>query len=208
MRASRGTRGFTVVELLISMTIMGVVLALAIVEFVMVFNHNNLTGSNITADSNARVSMAKVTNELRQATPEITDFNTNWPVIVSPTLGSGASASVEYYRADPGPVGLNGVMPTGQFGNPLPCYDDVKISYDPAAHTLTKTVTPQTNSNCSGSASTSIIAYNIMGFNVQAMAGYNGTPTLFDIDLQTTASSGNYGIYDLNTQVTLGYDTQ
>jgi hypothetical protein len=202
--------------MLISMTIMGLVLALAVVEFAMVFNHNNLATANLTADQNARISMAKVANEMRQAMPDITDFTTPpYPVVVSPTMPPPSTApapaqSIEYYRADNGAVGLNGTMPVDTAGDPLPCYDEVQLTYDPIGKTITRTITPlNTNGNCTATvASSNVLAHNILGFSVEPIQASGTTPILFDVDLQTQATTGDYGIYDLNTQVTLGYNGQ
>ncbi len=204
MTAHKTTRGFTVPELLISMTIMGVVMALAIVEFAMVYNHNSLMGANMTADQNARIAMAKVTNEMRQAMPNVTDYTCcPYPMIIKPTPASSPVAvqTVEFWRVHNGPGGLVTPIPTDLTGNPTPCYDDVTLTYDPAAKTITRTVTLKVNTNCTTpSTTTDIIARNVTSFGVTA-----STDTLLDVDLQTTPSKGGYGIYDLNTQVALGY---
>lgn len=197
----RHLRGFTTVELLISMSIMGIVLGLAIVEFAMVFNHNSLMQANLSADQNARIVMAKVTNELRQGMPDLTDSPTSTTIVTSPL--SGSASTVSFYRVHNGPGGLYTPVPTDVNNNPVPCYDLVTLAYDNVAHTITKTVVLQTNSNCStASTTTSVLARNVMGFTV-TVASANGM--LFDVDLQTVASKGNYGIYDLNSQVAMGY---
>jgi prepilin-type N-terminal cleavage/methylation domain-containing protein len=198
-------RGFTIVELLISMTILGLVLGLAIIEFAMVFNHNNLMNANLTADQNARIAMAKVTNELRQAMPDITDSSTG-TIVVTPTAPPPSTApapvtTVSFYRVHNGAGGLVTPVPTSAAGDPTPCYDLVTLTYDPVAKTISKTVTLQTNAICTtASTATTVLARNIVGFGVTAE-----TATLFDVDLQTVASNGNYGIYDLNSQVAMGY---
>lgn len=205
MAASKKPRGFTVTELLISMTIMGIVLALAVLEFAMVFNHNNLMNANLSADQNARIAMARVTNELRQAMPDFTDMSTG-QVVVTPTAPPTATAgspvtTVTFYRVHNGPGGLTTPVPTDSSGNPIPCYDTVTLTWDSVAKTISKTVTLKTNANCpTASTVTSVIARNVTNFGVTAQ-----TDTLFDVDLQTAASKGNYGIYDLNTQIALGY---
>jgi prepilin-type N-terminal cleavage/methylation domain-containing protein len=199
MMAMRHNRGFTVVELLISISIMGIVLGLAVVEFAMVFNHNNLLSANLSAEQTARISMTRVTNELRQAMPDLTDFPTSNTVVTAPLTGS--SSSISFYRVHDGPGGFATPIPTTLNGDPVPCYDLVTLSYDNVAHTISKTVTLQTNTNCStASTTTSVLARNVVGFNVTEVTTY-----LYDIDLQTVASKGNYGIYDLNSQVAMGY---
>src|SRR5579872_7137081 len=130
MKEQKRTRAFTTVELLISMVIMGLVLALSVVEFAMVFNHNTLANANLTAEQNARIAMAKVSNEFRQAMPNETTYNNNYPMVISPTppatQGTGSPVStVQYWRVHNGPGGLASPIPTDNFGAPKPCYDTV-----------------------------------------------------------------------------------
>ncbi len=208
MNKNERARGFTVVEMLTSMLIMGLVLALAIVEFAMVFNHNNLMNANLSADQNARIAMARVTNELRQAMPDVTDFGSTSAVVLNPPTPAPSTApttaqSVEFYRVHNGPGGLVSPIPTNAAGDPIPCYDDVTLAYNTAAHTITRTIVSPVvaDPNCpTVTTTTDVIAYNIAGFTVSAESS-----TLLDVDLQTVASNGNYGIYDLNSQVRLGY---
>ncbi len=203
------TRGFTTVELLISMAIMGIVLALAVMEFAMVFNHNNLTNANLTAEQNARIAMAKVSNEFRQAMPNETDYTTPpYPMVVTPTgppvnVTAAPVTTVQYWKVHNGPGGLASPVPTNNFGEPVPCYDLVTLSWDPVAQTITRTATLQTNANCSvASTVTDILAYHVTNFSVQPM---DQKDTLFTLDVQTLPSKGNYGTYDLATQVQMGY---
>jgi prepilin-type N-terminal cleavage/methylation domain-containing protein len=208
MGARKISRGFTVVELLISMTILGIVLALAIVEFAMVFNHNSLMQSNLTADQNARIVMARVTNELRQAMPDVTD--SNYAIVISPTAppastAPSAATTVSFHRVHSGTNGLTQAtpdpIPTDVNGNPMPCYDTVTLTYDAPSQTITKTVTAaQVTTDCPSFTTTSVLSRNVAGFGVTAQSA-----TLFDVDVQTAATKGNYGIYDLNSQVAMGY---
>jgi prepilin-type N-terminal cleavage/methylation domain-containing protein len=206
MTAREKTRGFTIPELLISMSIMGIVLALAIVEFAMVFNHNNLMTANMSADQNARIAMAKVTNELRQAMPDVSDTSPPYTMVIQPTqpppsTAPTAASVVEFYRVHNGAGGLVTPIPTDLTGNPKPCYDDVTLTYDSAARTITRTITPAVVSAvCNGATSTAIIARNVTNFGVKAESA-----VLFEVDLETTPSNGGYGVYDLDTQVALGY---
>jgi prepilin-type N-terminal cleavage/methylation domain-containing protein len=199
------TRGFTVIELMISMAIMGLVLALAIVEFVMVFNHNSLMTADLSADQNGRIVMAKVANELREGMPDVTDFTTPAtppPIVSNPTPPAGApSQTISFWRVHSGTGGLDDpiAIPTDAFGNPTPCYDQVSLVYDPAAHTITRTVTLKTNAKCpTPSTTTNIIASNVSSFGATAQS-----TNLIDIDLQTTDTKGG-SIYDLNSQVAVG----
>jgi len=200
------TRGFTIVEMLISMSIMGLVLSLAIVEFVMVFNHNSLMTADLTADQNGRIVMSRVTNELREGMPDVTDYTTPAtppPIVSAPTPAASAVPvqTVAFWRVHDGTGGLDDpvAIPTDAFGNPTPCYDQVSLVYDPVAHTITRTVTLKTNANCpTPQTTTNIVASNVSSFGATAPSA-----NLIDIDLQTTDSKGG-SIYDLNSQVAVG----
>ena len=200
------TRGFTLVEMLISLTIMGIVLGLAIVEFVMVFNHNSLMTADLTADQNGRIVMSKVTNELREGMPDVTDFTTPAtppPIVSEPTPAASAAPvqTISFWRVHSGAGGLDDpvAIPTDANGNPAPCYDQVTLTYDPVGHTITRTVTLKTNANCATpQTTTNIIASNVSSFNATASSA-----DLIDIDLQTTDTKGG-SIYDLNSQVAVG----
>lgn len=201
-------RAFTTVELLIAMIIMGIVLSLAIVEFAMVFNHNNLTNANLTAEQNARIAMAKVSNEFRQAMPNETDYQPPYPMVISPTgppVGTTAApvAQVQYWKVHNGPGGLASPVPTNAYGEPVPCYDQVTLTYDPVAQTITRTATLRTNANCGVASSvTDTLAYNVTNF---AITPLDQKGTLFQVDLRTQPSNGGYGTYDLATQIKMGY---
>ncbi len=205
MRKQTTKRAFTVVELMISMTIMGLVLALAVVEFAMVFHHNTFMQANMTADQTARIAMAKVSNEVRQGMPDETDFTppaSPPPIVTNPLPGASPSQAITFYRVHNGTGGLTDpvAIPTDVFGNPAPCYDTVNVTYDPVAQTITRTITLVTNTHCpTASTETDVLARNVTSFNVTAP-----TKNSLNVDLQTTSTSGNYGVYDLTTQIALG----
>jgi len=200
------TRGFTIVELMISMSIMGLVLALAIIEFVMVFNHNSLMTADLAADQNGRVVMARVTNELREGMPDVTDYtapSTPPPIVSNPTPAASAAPvqTISFWRVHSGSGGLDDpvAIPTDANGNPVPCYDQVSLVYDAVGHTITRTVTLKTNVNCpTPQTTTDIVARNVSSFGATAPSA-----NLIDIDLQTTDTKGG-SIYDLNSQVAVG----
>lgn len=210
MAAPKRRRAFTTVELLISMVIMGIILALAVVEFAMVFNHNTLANANLTAEQNARIAMAKVSNEFRQAMPNESDFTAPpYPMVISPTppppsTAPAAVSTVKYWRVHNGAGGLASPIPTSNVGAPVPCYDTVTLSYDGALKTITRTAVLQTNvANCpTASTVTDTIAYNVTDFKVLPL---DAAGTLFQISVQTLPSKGNYGTYDLTTQVMMGF---
>jgi Tfp pilus assembly protein PilW len=205
-------RGISTIELLISMVVMGLIMSLAVVEFAMVFRHNNLSNANLTAEQNARIAMAKISNEFRQAMPNETDFNgPDYPMVIAPpapvdTPGPPVT-TVEFWRVHKGTGGLAPpspqAVPTNGKGAPVPCYDDVTLFYNAAQDKLVRSVD---STGCAGGAVVNdVIARNVTAFGVTSL---NSTGTLFEVDLSTTPSQGGHGTYDLSTQVAMGFTPQ
>jgi prepilin-type N-terminal cleavage/methylation domain-containing protein len=60
-------RGFTLIELLVASSILGLVMTLAVAEFTQAWQHYSKTSVDLTAETQARIAMALVTQDLRQA---------------------------------------------------------------------------------------------------------------------------------------------
>jgi len=60
-------RGFTLIELMVASTILGLVMMLAVAEFTQAWKHYSKTTVDITGETQARIAMSLVTQELRQA---------------------------------------------------------------------------------------------------------------------------------------------
>ena len=67
LRRRSFARGFTLLELLVASTILGLVMSLAVAEFTQAWQHYSKTNVDLTAETQARMAMALVTQELRQA---------------------------------------------------------------------------------------------------------------------------------------------
>jgi prepilin-type N-terminal cleavage/methylation domain-containing protein len=67
MRRRLSARGFTLIELLVASSILGLVMSLAVAEFTQAWQHYSKTSVDLTAETQARIAMALVTQELRQA---------------------------------------------------------------------------------------------------------------------------------------------
>lgn len=176
MRSGYRSRGFTLVEMLIAMAIMGIVMSFAALEFKdVVFGY--LSGeSHLSAEQQARVAMAKVDDLSRQAS--VVDGAAPTPPVLQPVRTPGPV--LQFTKAeDLGPKS----MPTP--GNmPKPCYDYVTIELEQPAgivnpdpsqqpHTLVEQTTPYdpTRLDCVAPNSTPapprIIARNVASFVVQ-----------------------------------------
>ena len=67
MRGRTEARGFTLIELMVAMSILGLVMTLAVAEFTQAWKHYSKTSVDITGETQARAAMALVTQSLRQA---------------------------------------------------------------------------------------------------------------------------------------------
>lgn len=122
-------RGFTVLEVMTSVFIIGLILLLIGYEFDGALNKLLHNQSNRDLESNSRVVMTKVTNRLRAATvdPQLPTSGCNPcadDVILSP---NGISSSLSFVRVRPGSLTNPASIPTDKFGNPAPPYDIVTI---------------------------------------------------------------------------------
>ncbi len=130
-RTSRPNRGVTLVEGLITTVIIGLVLTLTAAMFTQIVRHNEKTMTDMSAESQARIAITKVSNDLRQA---MLPYGTSGLPISSPAYPSTGTAtpqpSVTFTEAD----NLN----AANFTNPP--FDTVTISWDSTHHTITRTV--------------------------------------------------------------------
>ncbi len=132
----RGSRGFTLAEMLTATAIIGLMLVLLGYEFDHALEHLLHTRSNRDMESTARLTMSKVTNSLRTASPWV--FVTPGPpptpdpnqVIVNPlpvaTPGATATA-ISFYRVQPGSLADPAKIGTDATGAPSLAYDLVTI---------------------------------------------------------------------------------
>jgi prepilin-type N-terminal cleavage/methylation domain-containing protein len=136
MSTARGrlNRGFTLVEMITSVAIVGLILVLIGYEFDASLGNLIHTRSNRDMESNARVVMSKVTNRLRSASPWV--FNPSPPptgshqVILSPVPATSPPATsnvLQFYRVRPGSLVNAGGIHTDADGLPDPPYDIVTI---------------------------------------------------------------------------------
>lgn len=133
MREARGAaqRGTTIIEGLITVGIVSLILTLTSAMFVQTVRHSEKTITDLSAESQARIAMTKVANDLRQAMPA--SGVTGLPVIspVAPTIGSATpQPSVTFTEVDS--------LSAANFTNPP--FDTVTISWDVPQSTITRTV--------------------------------------------------------------------
>jgi prepilin-type N-terminal cleavage/methylation domain-containing protein len=135
IRRNRTRRGFTLIEMLFTMLVMGIVMSLAAYEFTRVVQEHTLFESHLTAEQQARLGMAKITAAVRLASVDITD-NPNPDLPPSPPVVQPEATStplIEFTEVST----LGPDMTTGIDGQPNPCYVDVTIQYQTPAPVTT-----------------------------------------------------------------------
>jgi len=165
----------TIVELLISFGVLGLVLSLSTVLFQQAFTHSTLTEENMTNEQMARTTMAKVNASLSQAS---VDANSNdavggtpIPAVLVPVPKTASVPAIVFFRVktlEPGAIA------TGKTNAPNPDYDVHIISYNAAAQTLSEyTITDYQNVYKAGGPSPApvVLASNVTNFGVMQVNG-------------------------------------
>lgn len=189
-------RGFTLIEMIISAAIIGLILLLIGYEFDAIIAHSLHTRSNRDLETTARFAVNKVTNRLRTASPWV--LGTPVPpggsaqVIINP-IPAGAPGTtgtvLQFYRVHPGSLVNPAAIPTP--GNvPYPPYDIVTIQRSncpaptgvvPSPNCLVETATDAET----GSASETpfVLANDVTAFQVTATGDSKGQSAQIDISL-------------------------
>jgi hypothetical protein len=131
VRLAAAHRGVTLVEALITVGVIGLVLALTTSIFIETVRHSEKTMTDLSAESQARIAMTKVMDDLRQAMPP---NGVQGDPVTSPIVPDAGNAtpqpSVIFTEADS--------LSVANFTNPP--FDSVTISWNPANDTIVRTV--------------------------------------------------------------------
>ncbi len=192
-----GRRGFTLIEMVTSVFILGLIVLLIGYEFDHTIWHLLHTQSNVDAESNARTALVQVVNGLRAATPDTgggSDNNVH-EVVLQPTSGV-ASSILEYRRAQAGSLAIPLAIATNSAtGAPQPPFYDVTIqcmSPYPAGFTATpcsaaapqdlvETVADDTNPTVI--LGQKAIAHDVSGFSVLNTGASGADQALLQISI-------------------------
>src|SRR5579872_4308126 len=198
-----GSRGFTLLEMLTVVVVVGLVLSMMGLEFYGVVSNTLHTRANMDAETMARLAAAKVNKEMRLAAQDTTD-NLAQPAIVQPGGATKPTPGpiAEFYRVQQGSLGQAIPICGGTInpGAPCPPFDDVVIQIDPKVPgELDEIVTPVKT----GIAETPIVlARNVTGFTVTP----NGSQ--YDLAITITTPSthcvSNGCSFTINTAVYSG----
>jgi prepilin-type N-terminal cleavage/methylation domain-containing protein len=201
-------RGFTLVETLTAVAIIGLILLLIGYEFDAIIGHSIHTRSNRDMETNARIAISKVTNRLRTASPWVIGTPTPAPpavaerVILNPVpapLPGATGTILQFYRVHPGSLANPATIPTP--GNvPYPPYDIVTIQRstcpnppcsDPSPNYLVETATDaQTGSP---SEAPLVLANDVTAFLVTATGDPKGQSAKIDVSLTVRSTSPKCG---------------
>ena len=125
-KLKHSTRGFTLIEMMTSVFILGLIILLIGYEFDHTIAHLLHTQSNVDAESTARTTMAKVVNGLRAATPDANLIPPDPSTVILTPTGNSPSAVLSYRRAAAGSLADPSNVRTVN-GAPAPHFYDVTI---------------------------------------------------------------------------------
>jgi Tfp pilus assembly protein PilW len=124
-------RGNTIVEGLITVGIISLILSLTVEMFMQTVRHSQKTITDYSAESEARIAMTKVANDLRQAMPAVSSGGLPVTSPVTPASGTATAApSVTFTEADS--------LTSANFTDPP--FDTVTIAWNSANDTITRVV--------------------------------------------------------------------
>jgi prepilin-type N-terminal cleavage/methylation domain-containing protein len=173
-------RGFTLIEMMFAMGILGLVLSLTLAEFITAFGHFSFAQTHMDAEMAGRVAMSKVNDVLQLAS---SDHNPNdvpkacatkCPVVANAaSFPSGTTSDVAIIVTTTDPSDITGQLsPTmntvGQV--PEPDYQVVELSYNALQQEIIESKYTYSAFQVGGNpTTTAVLARNIQSFQVTAL---------------------------------------
>lgn len=182
--------GFTVMEMITVIFIIGLILSLLGFEFVSVIDKTMHTRANTDAESQARIIMSKVETHMRTAYFDYVDYNgpTASPnPVISPLPGSAATDFVIFYRVHAGALATTPptACPAGPLvGAPCPPFDQVTIQFSPnTPGELDEDITEVSTGNVEPPI---VLGTNVSSFQVTGIS-----PSQYQLTLTVSQPSGH-----------------
>jgi prepilin-type N-terminal cleavage/methylation domain-containing protein len=187
---SRRVRGFTLVEMIVVVAVIGLILSLVSLEFISVVSTVLHTRANTDAESQARTAMSKIGSQVRSSYWDYVDYPPFQDTgVASPQPGTTTVPYIAFYRVTPGSlVSMPNpcTSPGVNFGAPCPPFELVTIELSATTPgELDEIITPQPNGPPS---SPMPIAYNVSDFEVTSVSSA-GFTNKYDIRLQVSQPS-------------------
>jgi prepilin-type N-terminal cleavage/methylation domain-containing protein len=197
-------RGFTLVEMLVAMLLLGIVMSIAAYEIQTVVYQRMYMQSHMTAEQTARVAMSRVADDSRQMSVDITDFAQPQGPVLQPATMSTAGPILQYYETAGLVAQGSGPNPLpSPNGVPVPCYNEVTIQLviptpPPTLRggELQETIVP-VGSPCDMTYPSApiVLARNVSSFTVTAIpSGSTGVPNGYQIDISAYPSDDEANI--------------
>jgi prepilin-type N-terminal cleavage/methylation domain-containing protein len=125
--------GFTLVEMIVAVSIFGLILALIGFEFVSVVDKTLHTRANTDAEAQARLAMAKVSKDMRSGYFDYKDYPAATPYPILSPLPGASAGYVAFYHVSKGGLGsIPGTCTTSpNIGIPCPPFELVTIQMSP-----------------------------------------------------------------------------
>ncbi|HEY5094064.1 MAG TPA: prepilin-type N-terminal cleavage/methylation domain-containing protein [Candidatus Eremiobacteraceae bacterium] len=220
-RTRIGSRGFSLIEMMFAMGILGLVLSLTLAEFITAFGHFSFAQTHMDAEMAGRVAMSKVNDVLQLASSDHNPADTpgcsaKCQIIVNPlafkTLGNSNDVAIIVTTTDPGdPNGqLSSTMNTvGQV--PRPDYQVVELSYDAIKQAIMESRSTYSAYITGGApSSTSVLARNVENFNITPLNWdpIKGFASGLQVNIQTSGpAQGGRPASVANTSNTVYFST-
>jgi prepilin-type N-terminal cleavage/methylation domain-containing protein len=217
-----GRRGFSLIELMFAMGILGLVLSLTLAEFITAFGHFSFAQTHMDAEMAGRVAMAKVNDVLQLASSDhnpadvATACSTHCMVVANRTTlgvgGSGTDVAIVATTTDTTDTSgqLSPTMKT-VLGVPQPDYQVVELNWDNVLQEIIETRTSFKQYFIGGlPTSTTVLARNVQAFNVTALNwDYNkGFCSGFQVNIQSVGpAQGGRAATVANTSNTVYFTT-
>lgn len=194
----QGRRGFSLIEMMFAMGILGLVLSLTLAEFITAFGHFSFAQTHMDAEMAGRVAMSKVNDVLQLASSDHNPADTpgcsaKCQIVANKNLfaaGSSNDVAIIVTTTDPSdPNGqLSATMNTvGQV--PRPDYQVVELFYDPIKQSIMESRSTYTAYFTGGvPSSTAVLARNVQSFNVTPLNWdpNKGFASGFQVNIQTS----------------------